>query len=516
MKRYSILALAVLLGSPAAFGQRLLWERGQLRSNSTQDGLDGLTLAPNGQQLMATGVTTTTPPPGNSCSSPTFQALYQLWNLNGTLANERLGRRIGPGEQGVIAANGSGYWWTGIELLCRRPRPVQRGYVQRLSWRGDTLRAWPLAPTPPSHSGRVLLLRGDKVLVAGDDQTSGPGQDRQFSLTCSDTATGTVLWRRLYIHPPFTGDHCTGLATLPSGGYLLTGDGYNNTSQPAQLIETDSLGRQRRRVLIQPLGPNYQTVNTNDGFNNVLVLPNHGGYVLSGTADSAVAGVPSAPVHAGYVMRLDTALRLQWAYRHPPASANGLTRSQYAFRVRLLPNGTLAFLLQDAGPFSTATHLVQLSLQGQRLGHYDLLSNGFTNLAPFDWLWVGDGTLLLCGKALAAPGTGGVPFRAYLARWDMRGTPLAAARPVATDRTGTLNVFPNPATDRLEVRVSRPPAGALFQLVAVGSGRLVLTLPLPASGQLTADVSQVPAGIYVGRVLDDGQVRTGCKVVIFR
>jgi hypothetical protein len=182
-------------------------------------------------------------------------------------------------------------------------------------------------------------------------------------------------------------------------------------------------------VLIQPLGPNYRQVETNDGFNNVLVLPNYGGYILSGTADSAVAGVPSAPVRAGYLMRLDTALRVQWVYRHPPGFSGSGTRSQRAFKVRQLTNGTLGFLLQDIGPFSPDTHLVHVSLDGQRLGHYALPSNCFTNLAPFDWLWLADGTLLLCGKANANPAV--AHFCAYLARWDLRNTPWRLANPPA-------------------------------------------------------------------------------------
>ena len=491
-----------------------MWEQGLPNLGTGENGFVGLSLAPNGQQVMATGAETDPIAAGGRCSGLTLRASYQLWNLSGTLASTRIGRRIGPGEQGVTAAHGSGYWWTGIELLCRaNPRPAQRSFVQRLSWQGDTLKAWPLAPIPPNHSGRVVLAQGNKVLVAGDDQTTGGGLTRQFSLTCSDTL-GNVRWRRIYTRQD-TGDHCTGLAALPSGGYLLTGDAYNFNGSiltyPAQLIETDSLGRQRRRVTIMPLGPNYQYVETNFGFNNVVVLPNYGGYVLSGTADSTVAGAGFAPVRTGYVMRLDTALRVQWVYKHRPGFANPVTRSQYAFKVRLLPNNTLAVLLQDAGPFSPDTHLVQLSLQGQRLGHYVLSSNGFTNLAPFDWLWLGDGTLVLCGKALANPGVGGLPYRAYLARWDLRGTTLTAPAAVrAAGGGGGLAVFPNPATDQVRVQVGRAVAGTAFELVAVGTGAVVRRVPVPASGLLVLDVSGVAAGVYVGRVAGGGS----CKVVV--
>ena len=496
--------------------QQLLWEQGGVHPGSTEDGLDALVLTPGGQML-ATGVTREINSPGGNCAGRYFQALYQIWQLSGTLDSERLGRRLGVGEQGAIAANGSGFWWAGNQLVCgpAGTRSTQRGFVQRLSPRGDTLKAWPLAPAPPNHYGREVLLRGNKVLVAGDDETPGINQARQFSLTCSDTL-GNVLWRRLYLHP-FTGDYCTGLAALPSRGYLLTGDAYYaNGDRRAQLIETDSLGRQRRRVLIQPLGPNYN-VSTHYGFNNVVVLPGYGGYVLSGTADSAVAAVPSSPIRVGYVMRLDTALRVQWVYRHPPGFANaGATRSQQAFRVRLLPNGTLAFLLQDVGPFTRDTHLVSLSLGGQRLGHYALSSNAFTTLSPFDWQWVGDGTLVLCGKALAAGTT--TPYRAYLARWDLRGTPLTVRQvSSAMASSGGLTAYPNPATNRVQLIAGAGASERVFELWAVSNGRYVGTWPLPSSGRLELDVAGLAAGVYVGRVRQtDGRFGSTCKLVVMQ
>jgi hypothetical protein len=212
-------------------------------------------------------------------------------------------------------------------------------------------------------------------------------------------------------------------------------------------------------------------------------------------------------------MRLDTALRVQWVYRHPPGFGGTGTRSQRAFKVRQLTNGTLAFLLQDIGPLSGTTHLVHVSLQGQRLGHYNLSSNGFYNLAPFDWLWLDDGTLLLCGKANA--NATNYPFRAYLARWDLRQTPLAARQSTSTSRLEALEAWPNPATDQMRVRVARPAKGLRLVVTAV-DGRKVSELAVPDSGVLDVVTADLPAGVYWLRLLSSTQVGAGCRIAIVR
>ena len=91
-----------------------------------------------------------------------------------------------------------------------------------------------------------------------------------------------------------------------------------------------------------------------------------------------------------------------------------------------------------------------------------------------------------------------------------------------TRKTGNgLRLFaaPNPAQENLLISFQQtgkilPLNGARFQLVALNSGQVMLTLPLPTNGQLTVDVRQVPAGIYVGRVTGEANVSASCKIVV--
>ena len=76
---------------------------------------------------------------------------------------------------------------------------------------------------------------------------------------------------------------------------------------------------------------------------------------------------------------------------------------------------------------------------------------------------------------------------------------------------------PNPAQQLVQISVTtadKPLASVpgSFQLVALTTGNVVLSQPLPASGELELNLTAVPAGIYVGRVA--GEVNAACKIVV--
>ena len=100
-------------------------------------------------------------------------------------------------------------------------------------------------------------------------------------------------------------------------------------------------------MLFQPLGPGFASGSRYNYRCNALVLPNAQGYLLSGTADSLVSGTINPVRQAAYIVRLDTALRVVWTYRHP-AAANGTGAiSTHANRLRWLPNNTAGLMLSD-------------------------------------------------------------------------------------------------------------------------------------------------------------------------
>ena len=502
-----------LLHLSSAHAQRLLWERASIPAGAPgNDFCNNVTLV-GGQHLLLVG-SHANPIQSTGCL-PGLRAYFRTYTLAGVLVNEKPGRNLNSGTFDLAVGSLGVGWFSGAASSCTSNRRYARLLVQRMTLAGDTGRAWYMgAVPPPATQSRAILVQGNKIVTAGVVTPTAPAnQLQQVQLTCSDTL-GRVRWQRNYARPTYTRDEASSLVATPRGGYLVSGDAYNIATfgYDHYVIETDSGGNLRRSRLIQPLGPGYNTGYRAVYQCNVLVLPNAQGYLLSGTADSMQLVTSFAKI--AYIMRLDTALNVQWVYRHPPRLAGTNVRSNYGFRIRLLPNNTVGLMLTDVrGAGTPAAYLAQVDIaSGRRVGFYQMLSNSQQLVRPYDWQWVGDGTLLLCGQSAEAGVTG---LQSYVARWDFRGTPLLATRPAAPVRHA-LALSPNPAAETLTVGLpgldsAQPATVALFD----GLGRCVRTQAATLGAAATArlNVRGLPAGLYAVRVRTAGADYVGRVVV---
>ncbi|WP_201982705.1 hypothetical protein [Hymenobacter rubidus] len=491
--------------------QQLMWERAALHaSGAGTEVLSGITLLGTTRFLIAGAY----PPaqPTSGCR-PSFRSFAQLFTIGGSLQREQLGRGLSNGEFDINAALSSAGWLSGRGYQCQPGSitALQRPYVQRLTAACDTLPGWWLAPPPLRNTVTAVLAQGLRLLAVGMAVTAVSYQ--VLTLTCSDTS-GRVRWQRTYSHTPAL-DYATNLVATPRGGYLLNGqsESFSRFGYDHYLIETDSGGLLRRQRLFQPLGPAFINANVYNNNSNLLALPNAGGYLLAGTADSIAGGITK---NIAYVVRLDTALNVVWTYRHPPALAGTLVTSDYAYRIRLLPNGTVGVMLSDVRQAGTPTvYIAQLNVAtGQRVAFYALSSNTQSAVIPLDWQWVGVGTVLLCGKSLAS---GVTNVQGYVARYDFRGTPLAATQPAAALATdgASLWAFPTPATGRATVQVSGLGHRAGRLELLDGLGRVVRSQPVAADGDQPVDLGGLAAGLYVACLLDaSGRRLGGCKLLV--
>lgn len=504
LRRFTVL-LVLLLAPYLGWTQQLLWESIYNPPGSRLNTIMYCTLTRSGQVLASCY----SRPAVSTCQMPDVQAAFRLYDLNGTLIQQQIGRSQVGGQHGFCQGTGSRYWWSGAQPLCPLT-PVQGGsFVQRLTTHGDTLPAWPLlAPAPPQHYTTAVLEDGRRLLVAGFEPPNVVNLYQQrYTLTSVDTATGQVRWRHAYDRLPVANDYAIDLVRTPRGGYLISGDGIVPTLTYYQhlLLETDSLGRQLKQRLLYPLGFGYNNGRRYETCSNLLALPNAQGYLASGTADS----MPNSNEHyrRAYVLRLDTALNVTWVYAHPPALDG--QPSQDANRVRLLPDGSLALLIRDmrgtSGNGTASLRLLQIDLNtGQLLARYALPSPSQARIRLFDWQWVGDGTLLLCGESVQT--SGGVSS-GYLARWDFRQTPLATGRPPTQAGGASLRLYPTPATPAqpTTAHYQLPPgtSGATL-LVTDVLGRLVQRHALPTGTRTgTLPLPGLPAGLYLVRLLPD-------------
>jgi hypothetical protein len=91
--------------------------------------------------------------------------------------------------------------------------------------------------------------------------------------------------------------------------------------------------------------------------------------------------------------------------------------------------------------------------------------------------------------------------------------PVAAVKLAAVAATGTLSVFPNPATDRITVAATQ---AATAWTLTNGNGQVVLAgtvAELAGAGSFSLDLSACPAGVYVLSLLNNGQPGQRARVV---
>ena len=419
------------------------------------------------------------------------------------MLHSQLGRGMSIGNQALCAGSPGRYWWVAQTYSVSNSRLAPYSYVQRLTAGADTLPGGPvLGPVPPGHEAAAVLAIGRKLIVTGREYTAGANfQISRYTLTAVDTVTRQVLWRHAYERPGFANDYAVSVAPTPRGGYVISGDGQVfNSFRQHLFLETDSLGRQLKQRMIYPLGPNYTGSYAgridSDLITNIIALPNAGGYLTTGVADSVLAnGIHN---QVTYLMRLDTALHVTWVYRHPTAYQGNGNRNQRGSKVRLLPNGTAAFLVRDVRGVGTRDlYLVNVDpATGRHLGTYVMSSNTQSAVIPFDWQWVGDGTLVVCGKGIQA---GITVTQGWLARFDLRNTPLGT-RSAASADAAQLEAWPNPARGQVRLRW---PAGWGGRAVALHDvlGRQVAGQTLVA-GQAEAvlPLAGVGPGVYVLRL----------------
>ncbi len=497
-----ILVLGLSLTPSLLTAQRLMWEQASIPPGAPgPEAAVTITLTGNQRFLMMGGHAL--PISVTSCVAA-YRVYFREQTLTGAVLQEKRGRGLSGGSVFSYAIGSPGVgWFTGPADVCVGTRHTPRALIQRVTVTGDTGRAWYTAPAPPETKSSALLVQGNKIITAGHIRPIGvSGQIQQAQLTCSDTL-GNVRWQHNYARQPSSLDEIIAVAPTPRGGYLLSGDAYDfqASGYSHYVVEADSLGQFRRSRLIQPLGPGY-----NDGSRvstecNIITLPNAQGYLLSGMADSLRQGIFYK--RTGYVMRLDTSLNVQWVYRHPAALAGTNATQNYAYRLRLLPNGTVGLMLTDVRNAGTPdVFIAQVDMQtGRRVALYTMSSNTQAVVVPWDWHWVGDGTLLLCGYSLQ---TGVTYKQSYVARWDFRATPLAARTAAAARAAATFYAFPNPASGPVTLHWHLPPgqrAGAvrLYSLL----GQLLRTVVLPPAAEGQQEVAGLAAGLYVARLLDE-------------
>jgi len=96
-------------------------------------------------------------------------------------------------------------------------------------------------------------------------------------------------------------------------------------------------------------------------------------------------------------------------------------------------------------------------------------------------------------------------------------TPVSTAEPIAAAKPERLVLFPNPASDQLQIGIPESWSGPLQVMVLNTAGQVLLTENKEAAnGSVSLNLRPLPAGMYVCRVMTEGRIPLAKMFAIIR
>lgn len=326
--------------------------------------------------------------------------------------------------------------------------------------------------------GDVFWTADNHILVVG---ATNLGQ--MFAIKI--TPTGTLVWQKTYEE----GGKAWAVENYPGGGYLVAGtkrvwriwwDGTVRWTQPVSIPD-------------DPAGGVY------NGTRERIVLLQNSGFVILGTAKNAQY---SAIYHAKYTW--NAGQEFSKLFDQTSIAAPGAPIVEVSNGVQT--GFTTMIFFYKKGNSQAG------NLSGTLLGYRTDLNGNIQNSGT-----VGNPTQVLHGDFIRYNGkyafgsTGITPSLQYNV-FLQSSLPWAVPPLLVAPDPAARAAYPNPATDGLTVP-GEFPFGGKISLIAT-DGRTVMSQPIePGESQIRLDVSQLPRGLWLLEVENDGE-RTTEKVVL--
>ncbi|WP_165821999.1 T9SS type A sorting domain-containing protein [Hymenobacter edaphi] len=349
------------------------------------------------------------------------------------------------------------------------------------------------------------MLGGYSSSNANGDRTQ-PTQGAADYWVVKLDATGAKQWDKRF--GGSDNDVLTTLKPAAGGGYVLGGYSYSPISgdqtQPRRggsdywLIKIDAGGNKQ-------WDKRFGGAQYNDMW--ALQLTSDGGYLLAGNSDSPVGG-DKTQAGQGYedywVVKLDASGTKQWDKTYGGRDKDMLTAVQQTPDGGYLLGGTsrswVSGTKTQANQGAEDYWVVKIDANGGQQWDLTLGGNNADNLT--DLQQTSDGGYLLGGYSHSGvnadktqPSLGGQDF------WLVKLSGSATTATTAPLAPRHLQLHPNPAQERITLRLADAPRGRLRLRLHDATGRVVLTRSFVHGGaQESVELGPQPAGLYLVRV----------------
>ncbi|MBV6461827.1 MAG: hypothetical protein HJHJAOHD_01961 [Flavobacteriales bacterium] len=360
----------------------------------------------------------------------------------------------------------------------------------------DTLWTKQYMSYPNKRSGGISIYQeADSGFVIIGYTNKLPNKGYDIFLLRTDSL-GNVLWEKNY--GSGSDESCYSIVKAPDGGYLIGGDtwGYGSGMSDILVIKVDSLG-------------NFQWQKTfgytkKDGGGYLTTLP-QGGYLLSGGVTPNNMVWPN-----GYVARLDDSGNKIWEKDFgninnntlgiaPILSSNNTFIVVGAYRDTINVNAVNAWFVK----FDLNGNLLWERLYNKYGGNNQ---NYIEDAKPTP-----DGGYIACGWVTILPAQG---QNLWLLKLDSMGCDIANCSVGMEEEMPNEFVFtlyPNPAQDVLHIETTYNKEQTILYIYDI-TGKEIRQTSIESNYQ-QVDISTLPPGIYLCRLLQNGNILARDKLI---
>lgn len=349
------------------------------------------------------------------------------------------------------------------------------------------------------------LETSDKGLALFGSSNSFPNKDYQFYLVKVDSA-GDFLWHKNYGNSfAETGRR---FAITNNNGFFLAGESYtngNNNPRNPYWIVTDSLGQVIRDTI--------SGTNGEDGLTSVTRL-----------SDTEMLLYGYLNETSSYYAKTNMDGELLWT----KVTASSIERDFY-YQAKRLSDGNIlvgGVRKHTNGP-TRAIWLQKISMEGNLIWErlFGIDSAGFLPSIIYDFQETSDRGFIVTGHAFSFDSlTNSTPQGFLLMKLDSNGCLkndcgllyTGIEGHVGIGSTTTISVFPNPTDGPLHISYQLPNGNYTSPQIVISNlqGQLIKQqYILSASGTVSFQLNDQPAGIYIYQLIADGEVLASGKVV---
>lgn len=439
-----------------------------------------------------------------------------LGQMTGVSFYGQPGIDYGVGYPGfLIKANGIGYALTGFK---RSPYPGlvrTQGILMRLDENYDTLWMRLYGDIVEPCDTELILRQIRQLPDGGFSLFGGPmayyDQRPHFSLIRTDSA-GNKLWEKYYGEPPHMFFAFSFNATTDKG-YILSGIRYTypvDQSYDPVVFKTDSLGNEEWS---KNFGSDYLDY-------TISVDTTIDGKILIGTiiADSSLS-------HDNYYgricfIKLDNGGNIIWQRKYGKSDVNNQLWS-----IKSLPNGKIVAtgssyrFYPGSGPRPRMSWIICTDSAGDSLWYreYSLLNGEYSTNFLYDVVQTNDSGFVACGYVHPVyPDTGTQDT------WIIKVDSIGCESPeycwtgikepeIKPVEIGKLIAYPNPANNHITFEIGGEEwnSGSQIDIYNIFGSEMAHEILWVNTRCWTLDVSALPPGIYVARILSpEGEVRS--------